>query len=92
MSRHYYYNPRKNFSCGEPRNGTITSDPKFEKFKNESERTVFELTGKSGKIITCVAWGIHLIEKGENVTVFGFEKENNVFIAQKLIKNYELME
>lgn len=85
------FNPRKQQSFGEPRCGTITNEPQINKFKTESENTVFELTGKSGKTITCVAWCPFLLEKGEKITVFGYEK-NNIFIVQKLIKNYELSE
>jgi hypothetical protein len=85
----FNYNPRKHTSFGEPRSGTITSDVDVQRFKTESAKTVFELTGKSGKTITCIAWGIHLVEKDEKATVFGYEK-NNVFIVQKILKNYEI--
>lgn len=91
----FKYTPRnKNQSFGEPRTGTVTNEPEIQSFNNESERTVFELTGKSGKTITCVHWGIqnYSLEKGDTVTVFGFEKENNVFIVNKLYRNYEIKE
>jgi len=91
------FRPYKNGnSIGKPRCGTITSDPQINKFKTENENTVFELTGKkTGKTITCVAWGTHLVEKDEIITVWGYEKiynDKNVFIVNKVIRNYEMSE
>jgi len=92
------FNRRKKYnSDGIPRCGIITSVPQINRFKTENENTVFELTGKAtGRTIICVAWGIHLVEKDELVTVWGYEtkneKGNSVFIVNKLIRNYELKE
>lgn len=91
------YKYKKYQSEGRPRCGTITSEPQINKFKTENENTVFELTGKqTGKTITCVAWGVHLVEKNETVTVWGYEtkneKGNSVFIVNRLMRNYEITE
>lgn len=90
-----YKRYRKVKSDGTPRCGTITSEPQINRFKTENENTVFELTGKAtGRTITCVAWGVHLVEKDETVTVWGYETKNEkgniVFIVNRLMRNYEL--
>ena len=89
------YRYKRHQSEGIPRCGTITNEPQINKFKTENENTVFELTGKkTGRTIKCVAWGIHLVEKDETVTVWGYEtkneKGNSVFIVNRLMRNYEL--
>lgn len=72
---------------GEPRTGIVSNIPEIREFKTGREKTVFNLTGKSGRTVTCVYWGISLLEKDENVMVFGYEK-NDVYIVNRIIRNY----
>ena len=94
MPKHkrFYIPYKKNQSLGERRCGVITNEPEIQNFKTDSERMVFEFTEETGKKVTCIQWGVPNLnrKKGENVIIFGFEKENNVFIVNRLLTNYEL--